>query len=129
MSLSRGLPNLKGPTESSVYVPTTPLNSFSSKKILESVNAAYSAHARDGVSAICMSVRVISRKMPDSMYTYLIFLDAQKVAEAFGYTEEELSSIPEGSHMGLCCGNPQAIAHIKEVIMSHSSSIHMKDFR
>ena len=129
MSLSRDLPNLKGPTESSVCVPTTPLNSFSSEKILESVNAAYSAHARDGVSAICMSVRVISRKMTDPIYTYLISLDAQKVAEAFGYTEEELSSIPEGSHMGLCCGNPQAIAKIKEVITSYFSSIHMNDFK
>jgi len=67
--------------------------------------------------------------MTDSIYTFLILLDAQKVAEAFGYTEEELSSIPEGSHMGLCCGNPQAIANIKEVIISRFSSIHMKDFR
>jgi len=43
--------------------------------------------------------------------------DAQKVAEAFGYTEEELSSVPEGSHLGLSCGNPQATANIKEVII------------
>jgi len=46
--------------------------------------------------------------------------DAKKVAEAFGYTEEQLSSIPKGSHMGLSCGNPVATANIKEVILTHS---------
>jgi len=58
---------------------------------------------------------------------YIIPLDAQKVAEAFGYTEEELSSIPEGSHMGLSCGNPLATANIKEVIMNRFSSIRMNN--
>ena len=71
----------------------------------------------------------ISRGMTDSKYTDIIPLDAQKVTKAFGYTEEELSSIPEGSHMGLSCGNPLATANIKEVIMSRFSSIHMNYFR
>ncbi|KIM41195.1 hypothetical protein M413DRAFT_72341, partial [Hebeloma cylindrosporum] len=39
---------------------------------------------------------------------------AKEVAEAFGYTEEELSSVPDGSHLGLSCGNPLATANIKE---------------
>ena len=43
--------------------------------------------------------------------------DAKQVAEAFGYTKEQLNSIPEGSHMGLSCGNPVATANIKEVIL------------
>ncbi|UPM56151.1 arsenite methyltransferase [Gottfriedia acidiceleris] len=30
-----------------------------------------------------------------------------------GYSNEELQSVPEGSNMGLGCGNPQAIANIK----------------
>ena len=47
--------------------------------------------------------------------------DAKKVAEAFGYTEEQLSSIPERSHMGLSCANPVATSNIKEVILTHSS--------
>jgi len=67
--------------------------------------------------------------MTDSIHTYIIPLDAQKVAEAFGYTEEELSSIPEGSHMGLSCGNPLATANIKEVIMSRFSSKRMNNSR
>jgi arsenite methyltransferase len=36
------------------------------------------------------------------------------VAEAFGYTPEELSSIPSEANMGLSCGNPTATAHLKE---------------
>lgn len=36
------------------------------------------------------------------------------VAEAFGYTPEELSSIPAKANMGLSCGNPTATAHLKE---------------
>jgi arsenite methyltransferase len=36
------------------------------------------------------------------------------VAEAFGYTAEELSSIPAEANMGLSCGNPTATAHLKE---------------
>lgn len=36
------------------------------------------------------------------------------VAEAFGYTPEELASIPADANMGLSCGNPTAIANLKE---------------
>jgi arsenite methyltransferase len=35
------------------------------------------------------------------------------VAEAFGYTAEELTSIPAEANMGLSCGNPTAIASIR----------------
>lgn len=36
------------------------------------------------------------------------------VAEAFGYTTEELSSIPAEANMGLSCGNPTALANLRE---------------
>jgi arsenite methyltransferase len=36
------------------------------------------------------------------------------VAEAFGYTAEELSSIPAEANMGLSCGNPVATASLRE---------------
>lgn len=36
------------------------------------------------------------------------------VAEAFGYTAEELVSIPAEANMGLSCGNPTATANIRE---------------
>ncbi len=38
----------------------------------------------------------------------------KSIAKAFGYSEEELSSIPAASNMGLSCGNPVAMASIRE---------------
>jgi len=35
------------------------------------------------------------------------------VSSALGYSAEELKNVPEGSNMGLGCGNPQAIAALK----------------
>lgn len=37
----------------------------------------------------------------------------QAVAEAFGYSAEELASIPAGANMGLSCGNPTATANLR----------------
>jgi arsenite methyltransferase len=37
----------------------------------------------------------------------------RKVAEAFGYSAEELGSIPPDANMGLSCGNPTAMASLK----------------
>lgn len=34
--------------------------------------------------------------------------------QELGYTQEELDSVPEGINMGLGCGNPQAIASLKQ---------------
>uniref|UniRef100_A0A8H7NCG9 Arsenite methyltransferase n=1 Tax=Bionectria ochroleuca TaxID=29856 RepID=A0A8H7NCG9_BIOOC len=36
------------------------------------------------------------------------------VAKSFGYSEDELASAPEGSNLGLSCGNPLAIASISQ---------------
>lgn len=36
------------------------------------------------------------------------------IAQAFGYTEEELKSIPQGANLGVSCGNPLAIASLRE---------------
>lgn len=38
---------------------------------------------------------------------------ARAVAEAFGYSADELSSIPAEANMGLSCGNPTASAHLR----------------
>lgn len=45
------------------------------------------------------------------------------VAEAFGYTPEELTSIPAEANMGLSCGNPTATAHLRpgEVVVDLGS--------
>ena len=38
----------------------------------------------------------------------------REVAEAFGYTAEQLASIPAEANMGLSCGNPTALANLRE---------------
>lgn len=37
-----------------------------------------------------------------------------KISSNLGYSDVELKNVPEGSNMGLGCGNPQAIAAIKK---------------
>ena len=37
-----------------------------------------------------------------------------EISQKLGYTPEELASIPNGANMGLGCGNPQAIADLRE---------------
>jgi arsenite methyltransferase len=65
-----------------------------SEAIVEAVKSRYGAVARSGLSNEHGGVRA--------------------VAEAFGYTPEELSSIPAEANMGLSCGNPTATAHLRE---------------
>lgn len=45
------------------------------------------------------------------------------VAEAFGYSTEELTAIPAGANMGLSCGNPTATANFRagEVVVDLGS--------
>lgn len=47
----------------------------------------------------------------------------RSVAEAFGYTPEELASIPAEANMGLSCGNPTATANLRpgEVVVDLGS--------
>src|SRR6478735_8992856 len=47
----------------------------------------------------------------------------QAVAEAFGYSAEELRSIPAEANMGLSCGNPTAAANLRpgEVVVDLGS--------
>lgn len=39
---------------------------------------------------------------------------AQDISRKIGYTEEELNTVPEGANLGLGCGNPIALASLKE---------------
>jgi len=63
------------------------------ERLLESVMAKYGAVAESTLSNEHAGVRA--------------------VAEAFGYSAEELTSIPAEANMGLSCGNPTATAHLK----------------
>ena len=38
----------------------------------------------------------------------------EDISRKIGYSEEELSSVPEGANLGLGCGNPIALASLKE---------------
>lgn len=48
---------------------------------------------------------------------------SDEVSAKLGYSEQELSEVPEGSNLGLGCGNPQAIAALKpgEVVLDLGS--------
>ena len=74
-----------------------------SEQLLDSVKARYGAIAESELSSNNDGVRA--------------------VAEAFGYTAEELTSIPAEANMGLSCGNPTATAHLKpgEVVVDLGS--------
>lgn len=39
---------------------------------------------------------------------------AQNISKSVGYAEEELKAVPEGSNLGLGCGNPVALASLKD---------------
>jgi arsenite methyltransferase len=73
------------------------------EEILESVRSKYAAVAESTLSSNDEGVKA--------------------VAEAFGYSAEELISIPAEANMGLSCGNPTATAHIKagEVVVDLGS--------
>ncbi len=63
------------------------------KTLLENVQHQYAAVARSGLSNNSKAVRA--------------------VAEAFGYTTEDLASLPPQANMGLSCGNPVAVAGLR----------------
>jgi arsenite methyltransferase len=73
------------------------------EEILESVRAKYMAVAQSTLSSKDEGVKA--------------------VAEAFGYSAEELTSIPAEANMGLSCGNPTATAHLRsgEVVVDLGS--------
>jgi len=39
---------------------------------------------------------------------------AEEISKRIGYSEEEMGSVPEGANLGLGCGNPVALASLKE---------------
>ena len=53
---------------------------------------------------------------------------SQKVAQAFGYTLDELASIPEGANLGASCGNPLATAKLEKVFYGSLSPL-LKDLQ
>ena len=76
------------------------------EKIRRSVRTRYGEIAKKGATGCCGSSQSsCCSTSPDG---------AEQTAEAFGYTQEQIDSAPESANMGLGCGNPQAIASLKE---------------
>lgn len=42
----------------------------------------------------------------------------QRIAQAFGYEAADLSSIPQAANLGVSCGNPLALANLREVSLT-----------
>ncbi len=63
------------------------------ENITQAVRSKYASLAKSGLSTGQSGVRA--------------------VAEAFGYTPEQLASIPAEANMGVSCGNPTAFASLK----------------
>jgi arsenite methyltransferase len=64
-----------------------------SDKIIEQVRSRYASAATSNLSSEHAGVRA--------------------VAEAFGYSPEELAAVPAAANLGLSCGNPTAFAHLR----------------
>ena len=73
----------------------------SSEDVKETVRAGYAAIATGQRSCCCSSQRSSQA-------------DPARLAAAVGYDAESLAKLPDGANMGLSCGNPVAIAALRE---------------
>lgn len=80
------------------------------KDIKESVREAYGKIAREGGSCCGSFSSCCDTSSSCCGETETVESDSKLI----GYTDEELSSIPEGADLGLGCGNPVALASLKE---------------
>ncbi|KAI2259748.1 hypothetical protein LOZ10_004201 [Ophidiomyces ophidiicola] len=65
----------------------------------------------------------LAAKRPDGEYN-------RKIAEAFGYNKVVLENVPKGANLGLCSGNPVALADLKhgETVVDFGSGAGMDIF-
>ncbi len=66
------------------------------EEIRKSVRENYARIARENKSCCCRSTK------------------AEDISKSIGYSDEELESVPEDANLGLGCGNPVALASLKE---------------
>ena len=76
------------------------------EKIKRTVREAYGKIARSESSGCLPGSDTSCCGTPD--------FDPEKVSSFLGYSAEDLGSVPEGANLGLGCGNPVAIASLKE---------------
>jgi len=66
------------------------------EEVRKSVRENYAKIARESASCCCGSTK------------------AEDISKSIGYSDEELESVPEDANLGLGCGNPVALASLKE---------------
>ena len=66
------------------------------EELRKSVRENYAKIARESASCCCRST------------------NAEDISKSIGYSDEELESVPEDANLGLGCGNPVALASLKE---------------
>jgi len=80
---------------------SAPDKNTSNEQVRETVRAGYAAIATGQRASCCGSQR--------SGHA-----DPARLAQAVGYDAESLAKLPDGANMGLSCGNPVAIAALRE---------------
>jgi hypothetical protein len=83
------------------------------KKIKKIVREAYAKIASQGDSSSAPAEKESSCCSTDSSCCGSTEL-AQDISKKIGYTEEEIKTVPEGANLGLGCGNPVALASLRE---------------
>ena len=79
----------------------TPDKNKANEQLRETVRAGYAAIATGQRSCCCSGQRSNQA-------------DPARLAQAIGYDAQSLANLPEGANMGLSCGNPVAIAALRE---------------
>ncbi|MDR2015028.1 MAG: arsenite methyltransferase [Azoarcus sp.] len=81
---------------------STPNQTRSNDQVRETVRAGYASIATGQQSSCCGGGGCCGQ------------VDPERLAQAVGYDAESLANLPDGANMGLSCGNPVAIAALRE---------------
>ena len=73
------------------------MNPVKNDEVRKAVSQTYGEIAKEGKGCFCGEQNT-----------------AKDASRTLGYSNEDVTSVPEGANMGLGCGNPQAIANLKE---------------
>jgi SAM-dependent methyltransferase len=74
-------------------------------EIKRSVREGYAKIAKEGGSCCDTSTKACGCNSGQS---------AKEISQSIGYTKEDVNSVPDGANLGLGCGNPIALASLKE---------------
>jgi arsenite methyltransferase len=80
------------------------VNSVKEEKVKKIVREGYAKIAKNEKSC-CGAPTSCGSNTPDM---------SEEISRRIGYSEEEITSVPEGANLGLGCGNPVALASLKK---------------